>query len=42
MEQKELMVTILRILLQKGSVNEEVFDKSLKKANSSSGSDWNN
>lgn len=42
MEQKELMVTILRILLQKGTINEEVFNKSIKKVNSSSGSDWNN
>ncbi len=39
MERKELMITILRILLQKGTINEEVFSKSIKKINSNSGSD---
>lgn len=33
---KELMITILRILLQKGTINEEVFDKSIQKINSNS------
>lgn len=34
MEQKELMITILRILLQKKTISEEVFDKSIQKINS--------
>lgn len=42
MEQKKLMLTILRILLQKGIINKEVFNNSIKKINSNSGSDWNN
>lgn len=36
MEQKELMFTILRILLKKGTISEEVFDKSIKEINSNS------
>ncbi len=31
MEEKELMVAILRILLQKGTIKEDVFDNSIKK-----------
>ncbi len=31
MEEKELMVAILRILLQKGTISEDVFDNSIKK-----------
>lgn len=31
MEEKELMVAILRILLYKGTINENVFDNSIKK-----------
>lgn len=36
MEQKELMITILKILLRKETINEEVFNKSIKKINSNS------
>lgn len=36
MEQKELMMIILRILLQKGTISEEIFDKSIKKITSDS------
>ena len=32
MKEKELMVAILRILLQKGTISEEVFDNSIKKS----------
>lgn len=31
MEEKELMAVILRVLLQKGTISEEVFDNSIKK-----------
>ncbi len=31
MEEKELMAAILRILLQKGTIKEDVFDNSMKK-----------
>ena len=31
MKEKELMAAILRILLQKGTINEDVFDNSIKK-----------
>lgn len=31
MEEKELMVAILRILLHKGIINEDVFENSVKK-----------
>lgn len=31
MDEKELMVAILRILLQKGTISEDVFDNSIKK-----------
>ncbi len=31
MEEKELMVAILRILLQEGTISEDVFDNSIKK-----------
>lgn len=31
MEEKELMVVILRILFQKGTISEEVFNNSIKK-----------
>ena len=31
MEEKELMVAILRILLQKGTISEDVFNNSIKK-----------
>lgn len=31
MEEKELMVAILRILLQKGIISEDIFDNSVKK-----------
>lgn len=31
MEEKELMVVILRILFQKGTISEDVFDNSIKK-----------
>ena len=31
MEEKELMVAILRILLQKGTISEDIFDNSVKK-----------
>lgn len=31
MEEKELMAAILRILLQKGTISEDVFDNSIKK-----------
>lgn len=31
MEEKELMVIILRILLQKRTISEDVFDNSIKK-----------
>lgn len=34
MEQKELMITILRILLQKGTITKEVFDKSIEEITS--------
>ncbi len=30
---KKLMITVLRILLQRGTIDEEVFNKSLKKIN---------
>jgi hypothetical protein len=36
MEQRELMIAILRILLQKGTINEDVFNKSIKKITSNS------
>lgn len=29
--EKELMVSVLRILLQRGTIDEEVFNKSVKK-----------
>lgn len=31
MEEKELMVAILRILFQKGIISEDIFDNSIKK-----------
>lgn len=31
MEEKELMAAILRILLQKGTLREDIFDNSIKK-----------
>lgn len=31
MKEKELMVAILRILLQKGTISEDIFDNSIKK-----------
>lgn len=31
MEEKELMAAILRILLQRETINEDVFDNSIKK-----------
>lgn len=31
MKEKELMAVILRILLQKGTISEDVFDNSIKK-----------
>ena len=31
MEEKELMAVILRILLQRGTINEDIFDNSIKK-----------
>lgn len=31
MDEKELMVAILRILFQKGTISEDVFDNSIKK-----------
>lgn len=31
MEEKELMAAILRILLQRGAINEDIFDNSIKK-----------
>lgn len=31
MKEKELLVAILRILLQKGTISENVFDNSIKK-----------
>lgn len=31
MKEKELMAAILRILLQKGTISEDVFDNSIKK-----------
>ena len=34
--EKDLMITVIRILLQKGTINEEVFNKSLKKINGES------
>lgn len=36
MEEKELMVAVLRILLQRGSINEDVFNSSIKKINEKS------
>lgn len=31
MEEKELMAAILRILFQKGTISEDIFDNSIKK-----------
>lgn len=31
MEEKELMVAILKILLQKGAISEDIFENSIKK-----------
>lgn len=31
MEEKELMAVILRILLQRGTISEDIFDNSIKK-----------
>lgn len=33
MEEKELMIAVLRILLQRGSINEDVFNSSVKRVN---------
>jgi len=33
MKEKELMITVLRILLQKGIINQEIFESSIKKIN---------
>lgn len=30
MEEKELMITVLKIIFQKGTIDEEVFNKSIK------------